>query len=427
MNGRRKPVLPWWLWVVGLGLMAAPSRVTADAGHDLLPQSPLAGREVFVQKGCVVCHSVNGSGGTLGPDLAVAAGGKHFLQLAGLLWNHTPRMMEVLQKKGKSWPELSPDEMTRIFAYLYSLNYFEPTGDFAKGRQLFHDLNCIVCHSVGNQGGSVGPALDQYAGEASTLALASALWNHGPKMRRQLPQNHMPMPLFVDAEMADVLAYIRGASLTPPGTPHYLAPGSPLRGESLFQSKGCIRCHSIRGHGGEVGPDLATKPISVNAATLAGILWNHSSLMEEKMQEKGIPFISMTPEEMGDILSYLYYLEYTETRGDPAHGAKLFLHDRGCGLCHTEGNKGGPGAAPDLRRSELIQSPGALAAAMWNHAATMLPRMKQKNVAWPLFEKNDLADILAYLQQAAPSAPEAARGPKPAKGATKPAGVSGKR
>lgn len=411
----------WFECVLAVTLFALPGAAGLDPEKELLPENPLEGREIFVQKGCVVCHSVYGSGGTLGPDLAVAAGGKHFLQLAGLLWNHTPRMMEVLQKKGKEWPELKPDEMTHIFAYLYSLNYFEPAGDFSTGREIFYEKKCVFCHTVGNEGGAVGPRLDGYAREASAIALASALWNHGPKMRMKLPEDGVPMPVFRGSEVADILAYIRGASLEPWRPRRYLPLGSPVRGHSLFHSKGCIHCHSIRGQGGKVGPDLATVAFPANAASVAGILWNHSALMERKMQELKISWISMTPEEMADIISFLYYLEYTETRGDAARGAKLFQQERGCGLCHTGNKKGGPGSPPDLRRSEVIRSPGALAAAMWNHAATMLPRMKERKVPWPLFERNDLADILAYLQQASPPVPASSRDTNPVKGASGPA------
>ena len=34
-----------------------------------LPTNPLDGRIAFEEKGCIVCHSLSGYGGTLGPDL----------------------------------------------------------------------------------------------------------------------------------------------------------------------------------------------------------------------------------------------------------------------------------------------------------------------------------------------------------------------
>ncbi len=44
----------------------------SDIGIVMPPMDAERGREVFVQKGCVACHSVNGVGGDLGPALNAA-------------------------------------------------------------------------------------------------------------------------------------------------------------------------------------------------------------------------------------------------------------------------------------------------------------------------------------------------------------------
>jgi mono/diheme cytochrome c family protein len=44
-----------------------------DAMEEMTPEmDPARGRQVFIQKGCVACHSVNGVGGDLGPALNAA-------------------------------------------------------------------------------------------------------------------------------------------------------------------------------------------------------------------------------------------------------------------------------------------------------------------------------------------------------------------
>ncbi|MFQ5565454.1 MAG: c-type cytochrome [Paracoccaceae bacterium] len=40
-----------------------------DIGVVMPPMDPERGRHVFVEKGCIACHSVNGIGGNLGPEL----------------------------------------------------------------------------------------------------------------------------------------------------------------------------------------------------------------------------------------------------------------------------------------------------------------------------------------------------------------------
>ena len=43
-----------------------------DVGVVMPPMDPVRGRLLFVEKGCVACHSVNGVGGNLGPALNAA-------------------------------------------------------------------------------------------------------------------------------------------------------------------------------------------------------------------------------------------------------------------------------------------------------------------------------------------------------------------
>lgn len=99
-----------------------------------LSDNPLKGRTVFVDKGCVKCHSVWGVGGKLGPDLSRAGMGRSFLQISGMLWSHSPRMIELMEQRGVARPTFTQDEMGKLVSYLYYLNYFnEPwPGDFPR-------------------------------------------------------------------------------------------------------------------------------------------------------------------------------------------------------------------------------------------------------------------------------------------------------
>ena len=38
-----------------------------------------------------------------------------------------------------------------------------------------------------------------------------------------------------------------------------ITPGDARRGEQLFQSEQCIQCHSIKGKGGTIAPDLSRR------------------------------------------------------------------------------------------------------------------------------------------------------------------------
>jgi mono/diheme cytochrome c family protein len=54
------------------GQLVRVMALMSDIGVATPPMSAARGREVFVQKGCVACHAVNGVGGDLGPSLNAA-------------------------------------------------------------------------------------------------------------------------------------------------------------------------------------------------------------------------------------------------------------------------------------------------------------------------------------------------------------------
>src|SRR6266542_197412 len=88
-------------------------------------QDPLAGSQVFGSKGCVKCHSVNGVGGKVGPDLARNIKPHSFYDVATAMWNHLPRMADRMKQLGIARPELTAQEAGDLIGFLYTLNYFD--------------------------------------------------------------------------------------------------------------------------------------------------------------------------------------------------------------------------------------------------------------------------------------------------------------
>ena len=59
----------------------------------IVPGDSARGAGLFVAKGCIQCHSVNGQGGSVAPDLARPSDESHSpSKLAAELWNHSPMM-----------------------------------------------------------------------------------------------------------------------------------------------------------------------------------------------------------------------------------------------------------------------------------------------------------------------------------------------
>jgi putative heme-binding domain-containing protein len=65
-----------------------------------------------------------------------------------------------------------------------------------------------------------------------------------------------PMPAFpgTGREVWQVVGYVRSLSI---GKGAASSKGDPVRGAKLFADQGCGGCHSVRGAGGSLGPDLA--------------------------------------------------------------------------------------------------------------------------------------------------------------------------
>lgn len=372
-------------------LSASASRAQ-EAGSSFFGD-PVAGRQIFSERGCVRCHSIWGNGGTLGPDFALVGAGRSLQQLAGLFWNHTPRMIETVRERGVRWATFSEEELADIISYIYYVKLFDKPGDPDLGERWFREKRCADCHTVGGTGRAVGPALDDYARFIAPIVLAEGMWNHGPSMQAQQVAGGLQIPRFQGRELADLQAYIRRESSDRRGEVTLLPPPNPGTGQRLFAAKGCNRCHGPRGRGTSDGPDLRRATERLQVSEIAGRLWNHSSQMAAAMRARDIPFPRFQGTEMADVIAFLYYLRFYETGGDVQTGERVFT-EKGCVNCHVAAG----GIGPDLARSEAGLTALALATAMWNHAPAMYDRVQLQHVDWPRFEGAEMRDLSVYLR-----------------------------
>jgi mono/diheme cytochrome c family protein len=63
-----------------------------------------------------------------------------------------------------------------------------------------------------------------------------------------------------------------------------ILPEDPSRGGQLFVSKGCVKCHAVKGEGGKTGPDLGTISLGGTQLDLAAEIWNHTPSMIAGME-----------------------------------------------------------------------------------------------------------------------------------------------
>lgn len=358
-------------------------------------QDPTAGERVFNDKFCVKCHAVNGAGGTIGPDLARTKRPRTFFDLSAAIWNHAPKMAARMREQGITRPTLDAREAGDVVAYLYTLNYFDPPGRPSAGRKLFTEKRCVACHSVGGEGGSVGPVLSSFKTYESPIAMAAALWNHGPRMSEVMKAQGIPRPTFKGSELRDLIAYLNAVSPRSPRGPLTVLPGRSLQGYRLFVEKRCAGCHVPGDKPADAPPDLAEREAQRSLTDFAAAMWNKAPLMTPAMQSKIGTIPTLSPEEMSDIVAYLYSLRYFKQAGDPRRGV-ILAANKGCFDCHALFGERGK-TASDLAAVSGIDTPAGVLAGLWKHAIIDDPRpLKERR--WPTLRGEDMADLVAYLR-----------------------------
>ena len=388
------------LVAVGGGAVVAAQSASASKEIALsieLPDNPTAGARLFVEKGCVRCHTLADDQARVGPDLGRIHFSGTIMDLAGAFWNHSPVMREKMADLKVQPPRLTSREMTDLVAFLTAYRYYltevgQPANP-AAGRAVFAAKGCARCHAP-NAWDKPGPDLSHYRGHFSALFVAQAMWNHGGEMAKVMSGQGVPWPRFSGGEMGDLVAYLQSANEGATNDPVYFEPGSPRRGREVFAAKKCLECHSIAGVGGRGGPDLARGREFVGSiSTIAGMMWNHSQGMSAELARRGIARVTFSGQEMADILAYLYFVNYANVRGVSDRGGIVFV--KKCSTCHSIG--GGTRIGPDLSAAVDLDQPIAIMAAMWDHASAMEREMRTRRLAWPRLEVGEAADLAAFL------------------------------
>ncbi len=361
----------------------------------LIPDNPLKGRFVFEQKGCITCHSDNIESNTVGPDLSKKKFYGSFLQLSSIMWNHLPEMLRQMRELGLPFPEFSSTEMVDLAAYLYFLRYLGEPGNLYRGKILVDEKGCLTCHSVGERGEDLAPAFDGLSKYISPLYLAQSLWNHGPEMDASLQNMGLERPIFAKGEIVDLSAYIRAASRGTERDKVYMSPGNPQKGKIVFKEKGCLACHLVNKEGKDIGPDLGELELGYSITEIAGLMWNHGTIMGDVMKKQNLKWPRFDGKEMADLIAYLYFLKFEDKPGDSKEGKDIF-YEKGCVTCHGDLGRGGE-LAPDLSKSTALSSSINMAKIMWNHAPVMEEKILEKVMTWPKFTGKEMRHLYAYL------------------------------
>jgi cytochrome c2 len=336
------------------------------------------GEQLFQTERCVQCHSVNGRGGAIGPDLGRRLG-RDFTPtlLAELMWNHAPQMWMAMRTEGIVRGRLSPESVADLFAFFVSARYFERPGDAGRGKQVFAAQHCTECHGITNAVAGGGPPVAKWESLADPTVLAQQMWNHGPQMRQAYAAKKLRWAPLTSQELRDMLVYLQNMPETRALVTAFAFPPSQS-GSALFQSKGCAECHM-----GKLGLDNRLR--NQNLTDIAVAMWNHQGTMKTQPPK-------LSQEEMRQLLGYIWTRQYFEGNGSAERGKKVFAA-KSCAACHNDAS----GGAPHLVRGPEGYSDLRMIAVLWDHGPRMLEQMTERKLAWPHFMGQEMADLIAYL------------------------------
>lgn len=362
---------------------------SAGWGQDR-PGDAQRGAMLFQQHRCVVCHSINGVGGSGAPDLArrsireLTPSG-----LAASMWNHAPAMWRAMVARGLPAPKLEPGEVADLFAYFYALRYFDPPGDAARGKEVYISARCSACHGAAS---GPGPPVAQWRATTDPIQWAQQMWNHTGGMTRQAKQAGIRWPRLTVQQMVDLMIYAQnlpGARLAPPT----LRAGDPGAGAKLFELQNCSRCHTVGEPATHGRMDLLQPTRRYQTLTEFAVgMWNHAPSMRGRAERSNIDILPFNADEMSDLLAYLFQKRLFDERGDARRGGRVYK-DRNCGACH------GAGEAPDLAQFRGRFSPLFATSAVWKHGFQMLEGLEKRRMKWPSLTGTEMADLIAYLNR----------------------------
>jgi mono/diheme cytochrome c family protein len=335
------------------------------------------GERLFESLQCVQCHSINGKGGKIGPDLGRRID-RNFTpaSLAATIWNHAPTMRAAMRERNIAAGDLTEGAAADLFAYFYSAHFFDKPGDAGRGKALFDSKHCSECHGIATAQLASAKAVSQWESIGQPLALAAVMWNHGANMRDEFANRKLKWPELTSQNFTDLLVYVRNRPELR-NTVQRVEIVAGTEGESLFQSKGCIACHTGK---------LTLTQGRLRAKTLVDIaaaMWNHQPRMAPTPQP-------LSTSEMERIASYLWAAAFFEDSGDAIKGKRVFDAKR-CSACHGDSSSGAPPlTGRPFNGARMVSS-------LWLHGPGMLEQMKTKGIEWPRFEGSQMANLIAFL------------------------------
>ncbi len=320
--------------VAALGTISAmPPVIPGLHGKHTLDPSQ-SGQVLISELRCASCHEgMNNSNMKAAPDLSNAGQRltvdymKRFIADPAQTHHHTtmPDMLGSLDPKQRI--AVAAD----IAAYLSSLkkgpDLALPEGEIDPydGKELFHSVGCVACHSPRNEARSETLkngviSLNHLPGKHHKAALGEFL--HAPLSVR--PSGRMPEMKLSKMEAHSLAAYLEGENTTTPDPA--AAPAQIAAGRQAFQTHNCTACHQ---------PEAKTLPVKLVAKPVAQLDLQSGCL---SAKPSAAPQFHLSEDQRAAIRKTLAPDAKAAT---PAEQIKVQLTRLNCIACHQRDDFGG--------------------------------------------------------------------------------------
>ena len=372
-----------FLSLVAAALLASPSLLAAESER---------GAEILRNRQCTACHSILGAGGDRAPDLGL----RRAVQwdpaaFTSLLWNHGPEMWEEMALLDMQVPELPASEVGELYEYLSDLWRYDPIGVSSFGGQVWMEQRCFRCHPIVGDIQGIGSPVASWQAAPNSVDWVRQMWNHAGLMADEFNREEGVWPVITLQEFSDLMAYVENIDKLNPPEP-VIGQDDLTQGQRLFREAYCEKCHTIgKSENGRV--NLAPSARDRTLTELAVEMWNHAPVMSSSPFTDQVDPPQLERGEMAAVLAYVSNEAQRDLGGDPVRGKRLFDVKK-CSACHSTS-----GEAPPLSNSEEPLSLIRLTASVWQHGPDMLEDTRLHGVAWPTLSPQDVADLLAHINQ----------------------------
>lgn len=105
--------------------------------------------------------------------------------------------------------EMSPEDTQRVMNLMTDIGLALPPMDSHRGRELFLEKGCVICHSVNDVGGRVGPSLNaaDMPQPMNAFEFAARMWRGAPAMAQMQEDILGEVIRLSGQDLADLVAF----------------------------------------------------------------------------------------------------------------------------------------------------------------------------------------------------------------------------